>query len=86
MKAEARGNASSIYAPPAAGLVEEKAVLNAKDLVKMGFARSMAYQLLNRQDLPVIAIGGRKFMHGEKFRAWLANQAEGAERFRWEGR
>ena len=50
-------------------------LLSARDLVGMGIARSLAYQLLNRSDMPMVQIGGRKFMHRELFLDWLRNQA-----------
>lgn len=49
----------------------DKVVLTANDLIAMGFKRSMAYSLLNREDMPVVKIGRSKFMHAEKFHAWL---------------
>ena len=54
----------------------DKPVLSATDIQKMGFCRSMAYQLLNREDLPVVVIGGRKFMHRDLFLKWLEEQAK----------
>lgn len=54
----------------------EKELLTATDLQKMGFGRSMVYQLLNRADLPVVQIGRRKFMHREMFRKWLEEQSK----------
>ena len=50
-------------------------LLSARDLMGMGIARSLAYQLLNRADMPMVQIGGRKFMHRELFLTWLLNQA-----------
>jgi len=44
----------------------------------MGMTRSMAYQLLNRADLPVVQIGMRKFMLRELFLGWLRKQAGGS--------
>ena len=46
-------------------------ILSAKDL---GFSRSMSYVLFNREDIPVIRIGKRKFIRREKFFEWLAEQ------------
>ena len=42
-------------------------ILSAKDLQEMGFSRSMSYTLFNREDIPVIHIGKRKFIRREKF-------------------
>ena len=47
-------------------------ILSAKDLQDMGFSRSMSYALFNREDIPVIRIGKRKFIRREKFMEWLA--------------
>lgn len=49
-------------------------ILSAKDLQDMGFSRSMSYALFNRDDVPVIHIGKRKFIRREKFLEWLAEQ------------
>lgn len=53
----------------------DKAVLTANDIQELGFCRSMTYRLLNRADLPVVVIGGRKFMHRDLFLKWLKEQA-----------
>ena len=49
-------------------------ILSAKDLQEMGFSRSMSYALFNREDIPVIHIGKRKFIRREKFMEWLTEQ------------
>ena len=49
-------------------------ILSAKDLQEMGFSRSMSYALFNREDIPVIHIGKRKFIRREKFFEWLEEQ------------
>ena len=49
-------------------------ILSAKGLQEMGFSRSMSYALFNREDIPVIHIGKRKFIRREKFFEWLAEQ------------
>ena len=49
-------------------------ILSAKDLQEMGFSRSMSYALFNREDIPVIRIGKRKFIRREKFFEWLTEQ------------
>ena len=46
-------------------------ILSAKDLQDMGFSRSMSYALFNREDIPVIRIGKRKFIRRERFMEWL---------------
>ncbi len=49
-------------------------MLTAEDLQNFEFSRSMAYAFLNREDVPVIRIGKRKFIRKEKFLAWLEEQ------------
>ncbi len=49
-------------------------ILSAKDLQDMGFSRSMSYALFNREDIPVIRIGKRKFIRRKIFMEWLAEQ------------
>ena len=49
-------------------------ILSAKDLQDMGFSRSMSYALFNREDIPVIHVGKRKFIRRERFMEWLAEQ------------
>ena len=49
-------------------------MLTAEDLQNFGFTRSMAYAFLNREDVPVIRIGKRKFIRKEKFYEWLEEQ------------
>lgn len=48
-----------------------KLLLSYKDLVELGLSRTAAYRLLSREDLPVVIIGGRRFMNGPKFLAWI---------------
>lgn len=57
----------------------EKELLTSKDLQKMGISRTRAYQLLDRPDLPVVTLGGRKFMHRKLFSQWLETQAKKGE-------
>lgn len=40
-------------------------MMTAEDLQNFGFTRSMAYAFLNREDVPVIRIGKRKFIRRE---------------------
>lgn len=49
-------------------------MLTVEDLQNFGFSRSMAYNFLNREDVPVIRIGKRKFIRKEKFYEWLEEQ------------
>ena len=55
-------------------------LMDAKNLQALGFSRSVAYQLLNRADIPVIKVGGRKFVNRNEFFAWLnAQRAYGGQ-------
>ena len=49
-------------------------MLSANEIRTMGFTRNMAYSILDREDVPVIRIGKRKFIRKEKFLAWLEEQ------------
>lgn len=49
-------------------------IMSVHDMQAIGFSRSMSYQLLNRADVPVITIGGRKFINRDKFFQWLDTQ------------
>ena len=49
-------------------------ILSAKDLQDRGFSRSMSYSLFNREEIPVIRIGKRKFIRRERFMEWLTEQ------------
>ena len=51
---------------------ENQILMNAHDLQAAGIPRALAYQLLNRSDMPVVQFGRRKFMIREKFMLWLA--------------
>ncbi len=55
--------------------IREKELWEINDLRAVGFSRQMAYQLLNREDVPTIQIGKRKFVHRELFQEWLRSQA-----------
>ena len=55
-------------------------MLTAEDLQNFGFTRSMAYAFLNREDVPVIKIGKRKFIRKEKFYEWLEEQESSGDR------
>ena len=46
-------------------------MLSANDIQTMGFTRTMAYNILNRDDVPVVKIGNRKFIQRDKFFEWL---------------
>ena len=52
------------------------AVFGAKEAMQeFGFSRAMTYNLLNRKDVGVVCIGGRKFFHRDTFLAWLQKEA-----------
>ena len=54
--------------------------MSVADIQKLGFSRSMSYQLLNMASMPVLKIGGRKFMVRDLFFDQLAEAArEGRE-------
>ena len=50
-------------------------MLSANDIQTMGFTRTMAYNILNREDVPVVKIGSRKFIQRDKFFDWLDSRA-----------
>ena len=55
---------------------ENKVLLSAKELKEVtGFSIPRAYELMHDKTMPVVKIGGRLFMHREKFMEWLAEQA-----------
>lgn len=53
-----------------------KMVLDAHDLMAMGFSRTQVYQLFNRADTPVIRVGKRVFMNAARFQDWLDSQTQ----------
>ena len=55
-------------------------MMTAEDLQNFGFTRSMAYAFLNRDDVPVIKIGKRKFIRKEKFYEWLEEQERSGDK------
>ena len=46
-------------------------MLSANEIQTMGFTRNMAYNILDRDDVPVVKIGSRKFIQRDKFFEWL---------------
>ena len=48
----------------------------ARELMEDGFSRTMSYQLLSRDDVPVVVIGRRRFVYREAFQEWLKKQAD----------
>lgn len=61
---------------------ENAILLNAHDLQAAGIPRALAYQLLNRNDMPVVQFGRRKFMVKEKFMRWLDENSSQIEAMR----
>ena len=55
-------------------------MLSANDLQSMGFTRTMAYSILNSDDVPVVKIGNRKFIQREKFFKWLDSKEKSSKR------
>ena len=55
-------------------------MMTAEDLQNFGFTRSMAYAFFNREDVPVIKIGKRKFIRKEKFFEWLEEQERSGDK------
>lgn len=51
-------------------------MLSANDIQAMGFTRTMAYSILNREDVPVVKIGSRKFIQRDKFFDWLDSKED----------
>ncbi len=54
-------------------------MMTANDIQNIGFSRTMAYQILNRNDVPVVIIGERKFVKKDSFFDWLGKQTTGGE-------
>lgn len=51
-------------------------MLSANEIQTMGFTRTMAYNILNRDDVPVVKIGSRKFVQRDKFFDWLDSKED----------
>lgn len=51
-------------------------MLSANDIQTMGFSRTMAYNILDRDDVPVVKIGSRKFIQRDKFFDWLDSKED----------
>ena len=51
-------------------------MLSANDIQTLGFTRTMAYNILNREDVPVVKIGSRKFIQRDKFFDWLDSKED----------
>ncbi len=49
---------------------------SANEIQTMGFTRTMAYNILNRDDVPVVKIGSRKFIQRDKFFDWLDSKED----------
>ena len=55
-------------------------MLSANEIQSMGFTRTMAYSILNRDDVPVVKIGNRKFIQKDKFFDWLDSRENSKSR------
>lgn len=56
-------------------------LFTATDLQRVfGLSRTRAYEMLNREDLPVVKMGRRRFMHAQLFGEWLERQAKSGSR------
>ena len=40
---------------------------------------AQAHRLLSREDLPVVNIGGERYMHADRFKDWLADHSDGKD-------
>lgn len=55
----------------------EKLALNASEVVAViGVSRPTVYELMRREDFPVVHIGSRKLVPRAKLEAWLERQTE----------
>ena len=52
-------------------------LLSARDAGNIGLTRAAFYRLLNQEDVPCVTIGGRKYLHRDRFFAWLNERAGG---------
>ena len=52
-------------------------MLSTNDIQTMGFTRTMAYNILDCDDVPVVKIGSRKFIQRDKFFDWLDSKEDG---------
>ncbi len=58
----------------------EKITLNVGEAAELlGVSRPTIYRLMRRSDFPVLHIGRRTLVHGERLKAWAERQAEGGE-------
>lgn len=56
----------------------KKILLDVIELSKTAhLSLAQAHRLLSREDLPVVNIGGERYMHADRFKDWLANHADG---------
>lgn len=56
---------------------EQKTLIDAKDIIKMGISRVKAYEILNDETLPVIRLGKRLFVKRDVFEKWLDGKLVG---------
>ncbi len=53
-------------------------LLSVKDADKLGLTRSSFYRLIHRAGIPTVTIGGRLYIHRDRFFEWLDVQTEGS--------
>ena len=54
---------------------KQKLLLSADDVMELtGMSRVSVYKLLNDNNMPVVHIGARKFMHRKGFEKWLESK------------
>lgn len=51
-------------------------LLSVKDSAKLGISKTTFYRLSHMANLPVVIIGARRFLHRDKFFAWLDQVTE----------
>jgi hypothetical protein len=51
-------------------------LISVKDSAKLGISKTTYYRLTHMADLPVIIIGSRRFLHRDRFFAWLDQATE----------
>lgn len=58
----------------------KRMLLDAIELGKVAhLSLAQAYKLLQRDDLPVVNVGGERYMHAERFSMWLADHSDGED-------
>lgn len=50
-------------------------LLSARDSVKLGISKTTFYRITHMEDIPVIIIGSRRYLHRDRFFRWLDQEA-----------